>query len=323
MIEELSTRQGKKGLAPTRQQQKKTTPLQWLGRICTGIVGLILIAIVMVYVVTAIRFRKTWDVAFTPLSIPSDAESIERGRHLMTLAKCGECHGEDLGGKTIIDHPMMATLSGVNLTAGSGGIGNERSNTDLQRAIRYGLSTDFHGLLGMPTQEHFYFSDSELAAIIGAIRALPPVDRTLPNDKIGPLFRILYLTDQIELIGAEELDISGPRPADIPPGVTLEYGEHLVQTGGCYSCHGPALVGGKMAGAPPDWPPASNITPDVDDGIGSWTETDFFLAMREGIRPDGSAINPAMPWRYTQAMTTQELQSVWMFLQTVPVDKEE
>ena len=61
--------------------------------------------------------------------------------------------------------------------------------------------------------------------------------------------------------------------------------------------------------------PASNITPA---GIGSWTEADFLRALREGVRPGGTPIDPAMPVRYTKEMTDVELRAVWAYLQTVP-----
>lgn len=202
-----------------------------------------------VYAVTEARLARRYTVPAGSLSIPSDPEAVARGEHLITLAKCGECHGEDLGGKTIIDEPALATLSGPNLTPA--GVLGDRSDTDIVQAIRYGLRPDGRPLMGMPTGEHFYFSDSELSAIIAALRALEPVARQTPPQRLGPLFRLLYLTDQIELIGAEEVDLSAPRPAAVSSSVSLAYGAHLARTGGCYSCHGEALAGGPMAGAPP------------------------------------------------------------------------
>ena len=71
-----------------------------------------------------------------------------------------------------------------------------------------------------------------------------------------------------------------------------------------------------MAGAPPHFPPASNLTPH-SSGLAEWSEEDFIRAMRKGQRPDGTAIDAAMPWRYTREMTDQELAALWMYLQAV------
>lgn len=79
-------------------------------------------------------------------------------------------------------------------------------------------------------------------------------------------------------------------------------------------CHGPTLSGGPIPGAPPDWPPARNITPDEATGIGGWTEADFVRAMREGKRPDGSSIAEVMPWRAYAAMRDDDLKALWLFL---------
>ena len=62
-----------------------------------------------------------------------------------------------------------------------------------------------------------------------------------------------------------------------------------------------------MAGAPPHMPPAANITSDEETGLGKWTEEEFVEAITQGRRPDGSALDPAMPWIYNQEMTELEL----------------
>lgn len=272
------------------------------------------VSLAAVYGLSALRLSRHYAVTVEPLPAPDGAGAQARGMHLLALAKCGECHGDDYGGRTMIDHPMLGTLSGPNLTPG----GRSRADAELVQAIRYGLRPDGRPLVGMPTAEHVHFSDGELADIIAALRALPPIERETPPLTLGPVFRLLYLLDEIELVGVEKIDLQAGRPAAVPPGETRAYGEHLARTGGCYSCHGDALVGGVMAGAPPDYPPASNITPDPDVGIGRWSEADFVRALREGVRPDGSDIDPAMPWRYTQQMTDAELRALWMHLQAVP-----
>jgi hypothetical protein len=62
--------------------------------------------------------------------------------------------------------------------------------------------------------------------------------------------------------------------------------------------------------------PSANITPE---GIGTWTEADFFKALREGMRPNGTAIDSTvMPIRLTREMTDQETKAIYMFLKTVP-----
>jgi cytochrome c553 len=97
--------------------------------------------------------------------------------------------------------------------------------------------------------------------------------------------------------------------------VDSAYGRYLADVGGCTGCHGPGLSGGRVAGTPPDFPPASNLTPT---GIGHYTEADFFRALREGKRPSGTPIDSFMPWRYTRLMTDEDVRAVYTFLKSVP-----
>ena len=49
-----------------------------------------------------------------------------------------------------------------------------------------------------------------------------------------------------------------------------------------------------------------------------WTESDFVRAMREGLRKDGTALAPQMPWQAYRQMSDTELKALWAYLQTVP-----
>ena len=84
-------------------------------------------------------------------------------------------------------------------------------------------------------------------------------------------------------------------PHEVPASASTELGRHIVQV--CTGCHGERLSGGKIPGDP-NMPEVANITPH-ETGLGSWTEADFLRAMREGRRPDGTAILEQMPWRQT------------------------
>ncbi len=61
----------------------------------------------------------------------------------------------------------------------------------------------------------------------------------------------------------------------------------------------------------------ANITPH-ESGLKGWTEADFFRALREGKRKDGSGILPQMPWQAYGQMSDVEIKALWAYLQTVP-----
>ncbi len=290
----------------------------WLRRIGIGVFGVVLLVAAGgggIYGVSARAFSKQYDIAPEAIAIPTDSLAIARGRHLATaVGKCVDCHDQGLKGKVMINDPVFGLLSTSNLTTGKGGVLANYTNEQLVRAIRHGVKADGTPAIFMPSQEFYYFNDEDLGALIAFIRSLPPADNELPTSKIGFLPRALYLGKQLELISAEVID-HAKRPAAVPAGVTREYGEYMAQTGGCMGCHGPGLSGGQVPGTPPDFPKATNITPT---GIGKWSEADFIKGMRSGIRPDGTAIDPFMPWNYVGQLTDDELKALWLYLAAVP-----
>ena len=94
-----------------------------------------------------------------------------------------------------------------------------------------------------------------------------------------------------------------------------EYGEYLANT--CKGCHGAGFSGGPIPGIPAQPPYPANLTADVATGLGSWQEADFVTALRTGIRPDGTLITSAMPWQTFQGLTDDELDALWLYLQSV------
>jgi mono/diheme cytochrome c family protein len=73
-----------------------------------------------VYVASGRLLAGTYTVKPLHVPIPTDAESIGRGKYLYEkVALCAECHGTDLGGKIVMDDPAMGRFVGVNLTGGA------------------------------------------------------------------------------------------------------------------------------------------------------------------------------------------------------------
>jgi len=67
----------------------------------------------------------------------------------------------------------------------------------------------------------------------------------------------------------------------------------------------------------------SNLTPDVATGIGDWSEEQFMIAMRTGLRPDGTVILPFMPWPSYSRWSKDDLRAVWLYLRSLePIDHE-
>jgi cytochrome c553 len=290
--------------------------LKWLGIAAGSLIALIILVIVALYAITEPRLQKAYDVQPAAVVIPTDSGALAKGQHVATIRGCSGCHAGNLGGQVFIDVPPLARLVASNLTTGSGGVGGQYTVVDWVRAIRHGIGPDGKPLLFMPSHEFNAMSDEDVGALISYLQRLPPVNNELPGNSIRPLGRLLYALGRIPLVPAELIDHDAPRAASPVPGPTAEYGAYLVTT--CTGCHGQNLSGGPIPGAPPTEYPPTNLTPDAATGIGSWTEEDFFRAIREGRRPDGSALNPEMPWPAFATMSDDELRALWLHLRRVP-----
>ena len=286
--------------------------LKWVGYIVGGIVAIILMCVGVVYGVTSARMSKTYPTRAETIAVPTHPAAIERGRHLtIAVGKCTDCHGDNLAGKMISDDPVFARLWSANLTRGKGGVGATYTDNDYVRSIRYGVRANGKPLIFMPSEAYYHFNDSDLGAVIAYVKSMPPVDQETPKPSIGPIARILSVLTPFPLVPARMIDREAQRPAPVAIGVTKEYGEYLLKTGGCTSCHNSHLSGGNAI----QGVKVANLTPA---GIGKWSEADFTKALRTGVRPDGRILSAVMPWPYTKFLTDDEIKAMWMYLQSLP-----
>lgn len=289
--------------------------LKWVGIVLGGLLVLLLVAVGAVYVISNSRLNKTYNIQSEAVAVPTGDEAVQYGRHVAVIRGCTDCHGNNLAGDPLIEDPALAYLYASNLTTGKGGINGEYTDVDFVRAIRHGVDPDGKPLWFMPAQEFYYLNDDDLGALIAYIKSLPSVDNVIPENSGGLLGRILFVTGQLPLVPAELIDHNAPRPPVVEPGITVEYGEYLAV--GCKGCHHTNYAGGPIPGAPPDAPPAANLTPAGE--LSEWTEEDFINTMRFGITLEGNQLDPEwMPWPAIGQMTDEELQAVWLYLQSLP-----
>jgi mono/diheme cytochrome c family protein len=240
--------------------------------------------------------------------------AIARGEHLVrTRVGCNGCHGADFGGKAMVDKAIVGYWAAPNLTTGEGGVTRGFSAADWDRAVRHGVRHTGQSS-SMPSTEFVNLSDHELSDIVAYIRSVPPVNRTMKPIRIGPVFSFVVGFGGGAL-PAFAIDHEKAHPTEPPvEAASVELGEHIAQV--CRGCHGPQLSGGKIAGDP-NMPVVANLTPH-ETGLKGWTEADFFRALREGKRKDGTDILPQMPWKAYGQMNDIELKALWVYLQTVP-----
>lgn len=281
-----------------------------VGKVLLGLVAVLGIAVGAIYALSTRALGKTYNVTPAPLTVAGDSATIARGEHLVeAVVVCRDCHGEKLAGMAMAMGPM-GTFVAPNLTSGRGGVAGAAEERWV-RAVRHGVRTDGSPLIFMPSEAYRYLSDADLGAILAYIRALPPVDTTLPATTVGPIGRLILARNPEQLVAAEVVDHGTARPAAVTPERTAAYGEYLANIAGCTSCHTATLKGGLQLG-PPGTPPTADIS--GTGAIAQWTEEQFITTIRTGVRPDGRPINPFMPWGGYRHMTDEELGAIFLFL---------
>jgi len=288
-----------------------------LKRMGIGLVGLLVLGIVLVSVISTIRWNQDYenfDVPVEAIPIPTDEAAIAYGKHIATTRYCGSCHGDNLAGGYLMNEPVLAVIPAPNLTSGLGGVGQTNTDKDWIRAIRHGVGHDKRGLIGMPARIWNQLSDKDLGALIAYLKSVPPVDNELPQRKIGPLFRLMLALGKAPVSEASVIDHTAPRPPAPEAGITVEYGKYLAL--GCTACHGPNLNGGTIRDLNGDLVTALNLTPGGE--LKGWSEADFATTLRTGVTPGGHTLNEIMPWRYVGQMTDDEIQAIWLYLQSLP-----
>ncbi|WP_051625922.1 c-type cytochrome [Kozakia baliensis] len=106
---------------------------------------------------------------------------------------------------------------------------------------------------------------------------------------------------------------------DAASSSVIEEGRYLAAASDCSACHtikdGAAYAGGLPFALPIGTIYAPNITPDRQYGIGAYTEAEFSRALRQGIRRDGSALYPAMPYPSYARLSDHDIHALYVYFQ--------
>jgi mono/diheme cytochrome c family protein len=101
----------------------------------------------------------------------------------------------------------------------------------------------------------------------------------------------------------------------------IQRGRYLAITSDCVSCHtvpgGRPFAGGRPIETPFGNIVAPNITPDLETGIGAWSEGAFDAAVRKGVRPNGARLYPAMPYNAYTKMSRDDVRAIRAYLNSV------
>lgn len=240
--------------------------LKWTAVTIGSIVAALLIVI---YAGSEYRLRQKFDVALTPLPVPTDTASLARGQHVYQTRGCDGCHGEGMAGHVFFDQPMVARLVAPNVVRAIRGY----SDPELARLLRHGVRPNGQGVAVMPSAM-FHLDDADLGSLIAYLRTLPDKGSdTLPSTSIRLLARVGLVTGQYKL---EPLSIAhdAPRPPNGPdPAAKGLY----VAKSTCTECHGQKLEGDET-------------TPSLSV-VAAYSPAEFARLMREGMPRDGRKLD--------------------------------
>ena len=108
----------------------------------------------------------------------------------------------------------------------------------------------------------------------------------------------------------------------------IKKGEYIFQASGGCSCHtnqknqGKILAGGRSIQTPFGIFFSTNISPDIETGIGNWSDEDFIRAMKLGISPAGKYYFPVFPYTSFQMIKQKDLLALKAYIFSIsPVNQ--
>ena len=310
------------GFLSIRVWKSKLAFLKWAGVFITGLLTLVLAALLVLALVGFYKLNTQYDNPVAMIQVVGTPERIARGEQLANI--CLSCHapgdqlplsGSNFGEK--FDMPPLGTLYAPNLTP-SGNI-QDWTDGEVIRAIREGVHKDGRSLLIMPSESYQNMSDDDVQALVAYLRSQPGTGAPTPNNELNVLGAIFMNLSDFRTAQQPVGNVAAPQPG------TAENGKYLVDIIGCSDCHGAQLQGKLETGQP--GPPAG---PNLTLIVPQWTEEQFMVFFNTGMLPGGGQVpiltlksgfsEPRMPWTMVRAATTDaELKAMYAYLHSLPV----
>ncbi|EJF89423.1 cytochrome c [Bartonella tamiae] len=107
----------------------------------------------------------------------------------------------------------------------------------------------------------------------------------------------------------------------------VERGRYLATAADCVACHSQEgsepFSGGHALETPFGKITGGNITPDVETGIGGWSDQDFLNAVKHGRAKGGKFLYPAMPYPNFAKASDEDILAIKAYLDTLPPVKKD
>ena len=282
--------------------------LKWIGITLGSVVVLAVIAYGVLYIISEHMLRRTYAFAPIPLQVPTDADSVAKGKRLAKLYGCSEgCHGKGIEGDVMVDSPLVARVVAPNLTSAV----RRYSDPELAAIIRTGVRPDGRSVFVMPSQALRLISDEELGDILAYLRSVPAVDGPRLEGRVGPLVRLNIVTGSVKTTAQLVQEAVPPPPAS---GEGAQRGRYLASTT-CAGCHGTDLSGGHLYDGPPTPPPLQIVA--------AYSPEAFTELMRNGIALGGRKLGIVMrdyvALGRMSVLTQAQIADLYSYLHELPV----
>lgn len=286
--------------------------LKWTGIVLGSIALLLAAGYALISITMKSRMTKSYVFEKENITLPADSISLARGRHLVAIKGCQDCHGTNLEGRIMNEDAAIGRLVAGNLTYGKGGLPEDYGTSDWLAALRHGVHQDGTPLLFMPSHETTLLSQQDMSALIAYCRQVPNVDHALPANDLGPIALVMSYLDKMPLLSVEKINHKRPMVAKVDSTEGIAQGKYLAVS--CTGCHRENFRGGEPLA--PGFPPVPNIT--STGHVGKWSQQQFMATLRTGKTPEGHVLkNEDMPWKMTAQYTQVELASLYQYLRSI------
>lgn len=302
---------------------------------------LIIFGIVIVLFAGLLGYVKFFlpDIDVKEINVELTPERIERGEYLANnVMVCMDCHS--VRDWSLYSGPIMpGTLGagGDEFTREMGFPGNfyapnvtpyhlaDWTDGEIYRAITSGVDKNGVPLFPvMPYHAYGKADKTDIFAVIAYIRSLQPIEKDVPESNPDfPMSLIMHIIPQ------EAQHTERPPKSD-----KLAYGEYVTTVSACADCHTPLeggqpvnemrFAGGREFEMPFGTLRAPNITPDMETGIGAWTEDVFVNQFRsyDSIHKLDQVnwpreFNTLMPWNMYAGMKEEDLRAMYAYLRSL------
>ncbi len=307
-------------------------------------ITLILLSVVFLVVVSGyIYLSKAYPkIGDAPgIKIDPTPERLIRGKYLFTsVSGCLDCHSqrdftklngpvipgtEGMGGM-LFDEKMglPGKFYARNIT--SAGLGSW-TDGEILRAVTEGVDKNGEPLFPIhPYQVYGKMDREDIYSIISYLRTLEPVVNDVPASE--PQFPVSLIMRTMPTGAQFE---NKPDPLD-----KIASGRYLVEAADCIACHTQSTDKGELkaellgAGGREFPMPgnsvvrSTNITPDSQTGLGSWTKEMFIKKFKQYTDPvysemhvEPGEFNTVMPWDLVSKITEEDLGNMYDYLMTL------